>query len=306
MASAGVDDLDLDGNWVVDEPATTGAAGNSAPKAAGGKKRKRKGAPADGSSVGAVTSLISSVLEDEGSGEKKGAKKKRRKKLANEVADSNQFGSDVLKEACARLVSAWAAEGKASSSTPLEMKELVPLPEWFVPCPLAVTLAALPQKCAGEFAPGVLRAIHKKELPAPRPKSASVVVLCTSTERVFAAIEEMRTAWGTKPLALATFGGGRRKDQIARQAKALKVGCLLAVGTPGRVLRLVEEGHIIPGSVDLFVVDQARDRKQRDVLTLPDTRRDFFCLLRQHLMAGLADPEGHRLLLCGRTAADSA
>merc|ERR1719382_1744957 len=101
----------------------------------------------------------------------------------------------------------------------------------------------MPSSLAEAHAAPVLAALRRRSAPpAAAPSGAAVVVLCASSDHVFDATQEIQQSWGVKPLSLSTAGGGRRKDQVARQAKALKEGVAVAVGSPGRVLRLLEEG----------------------------------------------------------------
>mmetsp|Transcript_19457 Transcript_19457/g.61048 ORF Transcript_19457/g.61048 Transcript_19457/m.61048 type:complete len:173 (+) Transcript_19457:637-1155(+) len=124
-----------------------------------------------------------------------------------------------------------------------------------------------------------------------------------SAERVFAALGEVREAWPSKPFALAAHGGGRKRDQVTRQAKALGRGVAVAVATPGRVLRLLEEGHVELGGLEVVVLDLTIDRKLRDLLALPETRRDLFGLIQKHLMPLFGKGGRPRLALCrGGTA----
>eukprot|EP00933_Yihiella_yeosuensis_P014493 TRINITY_DN12978_c0_g2_i2.p1 TRINITY_DN12978_c0_g2~~TRINITY_DN12978_c0_g2_i2.p1 ORF type:complete len:177 (-),score=36.45 TRINITY_DN12978_c0_g2_i2:61-591(-) len=147
----------------------------------------------------------------------------------------------------------------------------------------------------------------KGKTPKVEPQNISVLVLCSSTDRVFKVKAEIEEAWKVKALALAAHGGGRKKDQVARQAKAIAAGVAVAVATPARLLRLLSEEHISPENLSLVVLDCERDRKQRDVLTLAESRGDLFKLLRQHFLSCLPskDDEGFKglaFLLCSAAA----
>lgn len=132
-------------------------------------------------------------------------------------------------------------------------------------------------------------------------KAASVIVLCPSAERAFAALEEIKEAWQlkTKVVVLAAHGGGKKSDQVARQAKAIESGAPVAVATPGRLQRLLDEDLLDVSGVRLLVLDLSVDRKKRDLLTLPETRRETFGLLRKHLLRLLGSDAGPKLVLCG-------
>ncbi|CAK9072193.1 unnamed protein product, partial [Durusdinium trenchii] len=125
----------------------------------------------------------------------------------------------------------------------------------------------------------------------PKKGSVKVLALCASTDRVFA----IKAAWDAAFPHL--------------KAKALEQGTALAVATPARLSRLKAEGHIEMSKIGVVLLDLAKDVKRRDVLTLQDTRSDFFKFLReiQHLLprsrkAAKAIPEGLTLLLCGLPA----
>ncbi len=76
------------------------------------------------------------------------------------------------------------------------------------------------------------------------------------------------------------FGGVKQNPQVAR----LRRGLDILVATPGRLLDLMQQGHIKLGSVEVFVLDEA-DRMldmgfmpdiRRVVATLPATRQTLF------------------------------
>lgn len=304
MAMDGCDDLDLEGNW-----APLGTADSEKVPGPGkgkkkGRKRKRPNAAA-AKQLDATENVQASPAEDKA--------KKRRKCGAGTGAGLAMAPAceELRARACARLQASWMAEAKASKLTLLEAKEVVPAATWFLACEEDAPLADLPKQVRGDAAassplPLALLALRAgAELPAPGPAGISITVLTPSAERVFAALAELREAeaWhGARPLALAAHGGGRKRDQVARQAKALAVGASVAVATPGRLLRLLDEGHVRPFALGTLVLDLARDRKQRDLLGMPETRRELFLLLRRYLIPLLGQGEGPRLLLCGGPA----
>eukprot|EP00933_Yihiella_yeosuensis_P014492 TRINITY_DN12978_c0_g2_i1.p1 TRINITY_DN12978_c0_g2~~TRINITY_DN12978_c0_g2_i1.p1 ORF type:complete len:339 (-),score=74.97 TRINITY_DN12978_c0_g2_i1:61-1002(-) len=310
--SVGNDDLDLDGNWasndpdVVDESLPTSGKSSKTKK---GVKRKQKSSEADTPTIEATPSA-------------KKRKKKGGKVLAAvvdaEKAPQEGIGTKELRHwALTRVATSWVAECKASRLTPLEAKEVRPLPSWFVACKPTISIGRLPweatlslSKSQVDF-PGssTLSAARdgKGKTPKVEPQNISVLVLCSSTDRVFKVKAEIEEAWKVKALALAAHGGGRKKDQVARQAKAIAAGVAVAVATPARLLRLLSEEHISPENLSLVVLDCERDRKQRDVLTLAESRGDLFKLLRQHFLSCLPskDDEGFKglaFLLCSAAA----
>jgi len=247
--------------------------------------------------------------------ERKKKKKNKKKKTSMfdqgnaAAAEAAAGGQDSCGQAAARMSSAWVAEAKVNKMSSLELKGVVPRVSWFHDCPADARLARLPWAVAEQAASGTWLASLKSGSAAEsqrRPRSISIAVLCLSTERVFEALAEISEAWSVgkstaKPLALAAHGGGRRKDQVARQAKAIAAGVAVAVGTPGRLLRLLEEKHLEATGLDLVVIDLARDRKDRDVLVLPETRRDLFALCRRFLCDELQRDGGCRIVVCGAT-----
>ncbi|CAJ1395109.1 unnamed protein product [Effrenium voratum] len=222
--------------------------------------------------------------------------------LASEQLPRSATKKQLRLWAKTRLGTAWVAEAKAKKLTPIEAKELRPLGSWFLPVPPQLRVAQLP---------GLEGCQRLQGLGSERPGAGCVgaLVLCSSVERVFALKAELDAVCPQKALALAKHGGGRLSDQLSRQAKALAAGAALAVATPARLNRLVAEGHLDPARISLVILDLAKDKKQRDVLTLQEARGDFFQLLRGQLLPLLPKAKkgtGLALLLCGAGAASAA
>jgi len=325
----GQDDLDVDGNWAaedvqrVEEEAPASTAERRVKKRKKldkgveeavedkplKKLKKRKNIPSELGEGGPLGKVEREPAQDEPNKKKKKKKKKKKSIFDQGSAASAKAaagGLDSCGQAVARMASAWVAEGKVKKMSPLELKGVMPRVSWFHDCSAEAQLARLPW---AEAVSGTLLASFKSAAavePKRRPRSISVAVLCLSTERVFEALAEISEAWKVgkaagKPLALAAHGGGRRKEQVARQAKAIAVGVSVAVGTPGRLLRLLEEKHLEATGLDLIVIDLACDRKDRDVLALPETRRDLFALCRRFLLDELQREGGCRIVVCGAT-----
>lgn len=289
---AGIDDLDLDGNWAVggdDDEIVTGAATQVS-----NKKRKR-------------ASSANTVHHDDlvpvpmgvGKVESKPSGKKKRKKK-KKLGYGEALDVAAKESATTRLVAAWAAESKASSLSALESKELLFVPSWFA-LDTQVMFARLPQSCDSTCRSPCIRALRDGKDPAAGvARSSCVVVLCMSTERAFTVVDELKEAWNLKrkPFALVKHGGGRLVDQVSRQGKVLAGGVAVAVATPGRLTRLIEEGLFEMNAAELLVLDTSVDRKQRSLLTLPETRCEMFVLLRKHVVAHLGKQQGVQLALC--------
>eukprot|EP00435_Cladocopium_sp_Y103_P034086 s241_g8.t1 len=271
------DELELDGNWSV-----------------GSLSRKRKRLK---------TAQVEGGQLDESTPEPKKRKRKGGKVLEAVLASASPPSGKVSlkKWAMTRISTAWMAEAKSKKLSPLEVKELRPHSWWFLPCPPQLAVQQLPDWAAKANCPQVQKLSSEQSFDLG---SISALLLCTSTDRVFAVKADWDAAYPACPaLPLAAHGGGRKKDQVLRQAKVLQKGASLAIATPARVLRLKEEGHLDLSKIGVVLVDLAKDMKQRDVLTLQDTRSDFFKFLReiQALLpkAKVKVPKGLALLLCG-------
>lgn len=292
MSAAGVDDLELDGNWAP-QLGNSSAVSLQTESIAQSKTRKRK-------LVDDRREMSSTAASQDEPGHAGSAKRRKRQQHRKGSFGEQSASGDFRVQACSRLLTAWSVEVKASSLTGLEMKEVTPLPNWFLECSLGADIATVPWQVSAPA--GLFAAIQggAVALPTPTPRCISVLVLCASAERVFQVLQRAEEKWHVKPLALSAHGGGRRKDQVARQARTLATGVSVAVGTPGRLLRLFDDGHAITDGMEAVILDLAADRKQRDLLSLPDTRRDFFMLLRKYLLTGLRKKaaRGHKLVMC--------
>jgi hypothetical protein len=58
--------------------------------------------------------------------------------------------------------------------------------------------------------------------------------------------------------------------------------------TPGRMLKLVQEGHLSLGATSLLLLDGEKDAKGQGVLTMNGAADDLFELLRTHARQHLA------------------
>ncbi|NOZ78026.1 MAG: DEAD/DEAH box helicase [Acidobacteria bacterium] len=105
-----------------------------------------------------------------------------------------------------------------------------------------------------------------RKRPAPgRPR----VLVLTPTRELAAQIGDNIADYG-KYLRIAhtvIFGGVKQNPQVARLRRGLDV----LVATPGRLLDLMQQGHVGLGSVEVFVLDEA-DR-MLDMGFMPDIRR---------------------------------
>ena len=86
--------------------------------------------------------------------------------------------------------------------------------------------------------------------------------LCVQVARDIAAAGERRSV-----RTLAIYGGRAYEPQIS----ALRRGVEIVVGTPGRLLDLAEQGHLVLGKVRILVLDEADE--MLDLGFLPDMER---------------------------------
>eukprot|EP00388_Colpodella_angusta_P010064 GDKJ01026387.1.p1 GENE.GDKJ01026387.1~~GDKJ01026387.1.p1 ORF type:complete len:252 (-),score=71.18 GDKJ01026387.1:37-792(-) len=129
----------------------------------------------------------------------------------------------------------------------------------------------------------------KKTEEAPFVK---LLIMTLSAERALelGKIVEEEMKLREHPILLASHGGGRKADQLNRQKDSLKkMSSTVAIGTPGRVLRLFKDEALdlllMAAEGALIVFDMEYDSKQRDVLGMPETKKDVAALLKD----GLAD-----------------
>lgn len=311
------DDADLDGNWA---PGGADLDENVASANRKSVKRKRKVSVDDSDAV-ADSVPLSGGAQSTKSGKKikkkklkaaaeeppkpESANRKRRKKRAAKLAAA-RAGARTLPPggfaqwSAATLADAWEAESKCRKLSSLEAKEISPDVSWFAPCSPGTALARLPEVLGAKSMSDeeraitssfiTLRAFQKRKskgIPSPKPSGASIVVLVCSAERCFELSGKLHDAWGVKPAVLASHGGGRKADQLARQAKVLEKGVSLAIATPGRAMRLADDGSLNFESCEAVVLDLACDQKGQSLLTLHSTRQDMFALLKKHFLKHL-------------------
>lgn len=98
----------------------------------------------------------------------------------------------------------------------------------------------------------------KRKKPAPQPKPrpfGPFALIITPTRELAQQIEDVATVVCEKTgqKAVVAMGGAR----LDRQIKKLERGCDVLVATPGRLLDLMEHGHVSLDSVRIFVLDEA-------------------------------------------------
>jgi ATP-dependent RNA helicase RhlE len=113
----------------------------------------------------------------------------------------------------------------------------------------------------------ILHRIHTQPKPTVRNRPRALIL--APTRELAAQIAESTTAYGRYtgiPFAVV-FGGVSQYPQVA----ALNRGASLVVATPGRLIDLMEQGHVSLDNVEEFVLDEA-DR-MLDMGFLPDIKR---------------------------------
>ncbi|MDF5689887.1 DEAD/DEAH box helicase [Aquirufa aurantiipilula] len=90
---------------------------------------------------------------------------------------------------------------------------------------------------------------------APFEKYVQAIVLCPTRELALQVTEELKKlSKFTKGVWVTTVYGG---DSIERQIKSLKAGANIVVGTPGRVIDLIERRALKLGQASMIVLDEA-------------------------------------------------
>ena len=93
--------------------------------------------------------------------------------------------------------------------------------------------------------------ILEKCTPRGEPQA---IVLCPTRELAVQVAEEMDLLQGDKGLSIQTVYGG---TDLEKQAKRLKQGADIVVGTPGRVIDMTKRGHLNLDGISLFCLDEA-------------------------------------------------
>ena len=126
------------------------------------------------------------------------------------------------------------------------------------------------QTGTGKTAAFLLPILHRLQTqPKPAQRNRPRALILAPTRELAAQIAESVTDYGRYtgiPFAVV-FGGVSQYPQVS----ALNRGAVLVVATPGRLLDLMEQGHVTLEAVEEFVLDEA-DR-MLDMGFLPDIKR---------------------------------
>lgn len=126
------------------------------------------------------------------------------------------------------------------------------------------------QTGTGKTAAFALPILHRisKEKRSLTPRTPRVLVL-SPTRELATQISERFLAYGKKMKLnlVMVFGGVNQNPQV----RALRKGVHILVATPGRLIDLIDQGHVELDRLEVFVLDEA-DR-MLDMGFLPDLRR---------------------------------
>ena len=100
--------------------------------------------------------------------------------------------------------------------------------------------------------PTLMRYLDKKELNQTRPKilvMAPTRELSIQTGREYSDLSSKNLSFKT----VLIYGGVSMDDQIEK----LKMGCDIIVGTPGRIIDMIERGHLKVDKINTIILDEA-------------------------------------------------
>ncbi|HEU5269420.1 MAG TPA: DEAD/DEAH box helicase [Jatrophihabitans sp.] len=110
--------------------------------------------------------------------------------------------------------------------------------------------------------------LNRLQLPSERGASPQALVIAPTRELAVQVAGDLATAGKRLGAKVVTIYGGRAYEP---QVTALKAGCDVVVGTPGRLLDLTQQGHLRLGYVRCLVLDEADE--MLDLGFLPDIEK---------------------------------
>jgi superfamily II DNA/RNA helicase len=110
--------------------------------------------------------------------------------------------------------------------------------------------------------------LNRLDLPSPAGASPQALVITPTRELAIQVSGDLATAGAGLGARVATIYGGRAYEP---QIQALDRGVDVAVGTPGRLLDLVEQHHLALAGVRILVLDEADE--MLDLGFLPDIEK---------------------------------
>jgi len=78
-----------------------------------------------------------------------------------------------------------------------------------------------------------------------------------------------------------------RHIKVSQQIESLKKEVRMAVGTPGRVLKLCQQGGLQTTQLKYLFIDTGRDAKKFSMLTTGQLKKDFFLLYHKYVHANV-------------------
>ncbi|KAJ1674471.1 hypothetical protein EV182_003210 [Spiromyces aspiralis] len=109
--------------------------------------------------------------------------------------------------------------------------------------------------------------------------SPRVLVVCGSAIRAAELTRRLRPI--SKRQVAKLFS---KHIKIEEQKKLLEGNAVdIGVGTPNRILKLIESGHLRITQLRLILVDCTKDQKMRMVIDMDETREDLYTLWKNHL-----------------------
>ena len=110
--------------------------------------------------------------------------------------------------------------------------------------------------------------LNRLELPSAAGAAPQALVIAPTRELAVQVAGDLSTAGKKLKAKVVTIYGGRAYEP---QVAALKAGCDVVVGTPGRLLDLTQQGHLNLGFVRCLVLDEADE--MLDLGFLPDIEK---------------------------------
>jgi superfamily II DNA/RNA helicase len=110
--------------------------------------------------------------------------------------------------------------------------------------------------------------LNRLQLPSDRGAPPQALVIAPTRELAVQVAGDLATAGKQLGAKVVTIYGGRAYEP---QIAALKAGCDVVVGTPGRLLDLAQQGHLQLGLVRCLVLDEADE--MLDLGFLPDIEK---------------------------------
>ncbi len=160
------------------------------------------------------------------------------------------------------LLRAIAAEGY-TTPTPIQVKSIPPLLE-------GRDLLGVAQTGTGKTASFALPVLHKLSVDARKatPRRPQALILAPTRELASQIGDSLRVYGSDVPVRTAVVFGGM---SIRPQIQTLLRGVHILVATPGRLVDLLNQGHVQLDGVEVFILDEA-DR-MLDMGFIPDVKK---------------------------------